>query len=299
MLLVRVVNFFYGLVLRAGFRVSYSPQAMRRNLELILGVSPKRLQSRYPVTYERLDLNGVPAELISSRSTGSCTLLYLHGGGYFMGSLRADRVNAAMLATHCDAQVAIIAYRLAPEDPYPAALEDAVRSYSALRERDPLRRIIICGDSAGGGLALALSMYLRDHGLPLPAGTLCISPWTDLQGSGSSVRTNHGRDVWLTRAHIKSWAPWYYGRHDPKSPYISPVFGVFEGLPPILALVGEDEILLDDSRRIASAAEAAGVAVELHVGNRMQHNWMLALPFLPASKEAWARITHFTKRVAV
>ena len=270
---------------------------MRRLLDLVLGVSLNRLEDKYAVVCEKVDLDGVPAEIISSRSSSARTLLYLHGGGYFMGSLLADRANAAKIAIHCDARVAIIDYRLAPENPYPAALEDAVRGYRELKRRDPGRKVIICGDSAGGGLALALGLYLRDHGLPAPAGIFCISPWTDLTGSGRSVYENRRRDVWLTKKHIDFWGPWYFGTQSPRLPYVSPVFGDFRGFSPLLLLVGDQEVLLDDARRVAESAKSVGVDVDLHLGSGMQHNWMLAMPFLGESKIAWTRISKFVASI--
>lgn len=294
----RIANFFYGAVLQLGFRASYSPKTMRRNLDWVLGRSAARIRAKYGLTVDKTHLNGVPAEILARDSASPFTLLYLHGGGYFMGSLPGSRENAAKLVSACGGRAVAIDYRLSPENPHPAALEDAVRAYQALRERDPRGGIILCGDSAGGGLTLALALYLRDHQLPPPAGLICISPWTDLTGSGRSIETRRSRDVWLDRRHLESWAPWYYGVQDPKTPYISPVFGDFKDLPPMLLLVGDQEVLLDDSSRVVEAARTAGVAAELHLGRGMQHNWMLGMPFLKESKRAWDAISEFANKVS-
>ena len=157
----------------------------------------------------------------------------------------------------------------------------------------PPRGERVVGDSAGGGLALALLLRLRDLGEPLPDAAVLLSPWTDLTASGASVDMNRGRDLWFTRAHLESWARYVVADADPRSSYLSPAFGSLAALPPLMLLAGEDELLLDDTLRVHRAALSAGVASELLVGRGMQHDWPLALPWLPESRKAWQRMARF------
>jgi len=290
-------NFFYGLALKAAFRTSYSAKTMRRNFELIVGTAPAKLRKKYGLTVEVVNLDGILAEIISPKTTPSKTLFYLHGGGYFMGSIYGYRKYASMFVRNCGVRVVLIDYRLAPEHPYPAALEDAVKSYKEVLKKFPNQPIIIAGDSAGGGLTLATGLFLRDSKIALPAGFIGISPWTDLTGSGESVTTNRCKDVWLSRKHMEVWAPWYAGSQNKMNPYLSPVFGDFHGLSPILLMVGDREVLLDDSTRVSNSAKKAGVKADLHLGQSMQHDWMLAMPFLNESKRAWKAIETFISSV--
>lgn len=193
-------------------------------------------------------------------------ILQLHGGGY-IGSIRNAYLDMAVLYAGLgkDRAVLSVDYRVAPENPYPAALEDARDAYAWLLERG-LRsdQIIVVGDSAGGGLALALVMYLRDHGKPLPGKLVLMSPWTDLSASGESYRTNYEKDpLFGNTRESMLYNNAYYGSHNPRDPYISPLFGDFTGLPPMLFQVGSIEMLLSDSVDAAKKAEKAGCEVQL------------------------------------
>jgi acetyl esterase/lipase len=197
------------------------------------------------------------------------------------------------LSYRCNAEVFAPDYRLAPEHPAPGALEDAVDAWCMLRSLRPGVPILVSGDSAGGGLALALMVALRDQGLPLPDGAVLFSPWTDMSTSGRSIDDNDRSDVWLSRAHCESWAAHYVGRLDPRDPRVSPAFADLAGLPPLLIIVGDQEVLLDDARRVHENALATGVASTLHVGRRMQHDFPLTLPWLEESRDAWSSIAAF------
>jgi acetyl esterase/lipase len=151
----------------------------------------------------------------------------------------------------------------------------------------------VSGDSAGGGLAIALMVALREQGLPLPDGAILFSPWTDLSASGASIEENDGKDVWLSRAHCEAWARHYLGHVDPHDWRVSPVFADLTGLPPMLLLVGDQEVLLDDARRVHRNALGAGVRSKLHIGRDMQHDWPLTLPWLEESRKAWSAIADF------
>ena len=186
-------------------------------------------------------------------------------------------------------------YRVAPEDPYPAALEDAYAAYQWLLEMGCRgSQIIVAGDSAGGGLALALCLYLKDKGEPLPKKLVLMSPWTDLAATGDSYETNFEKDPLFgntTDSMIYSNA--YYGENDPKTPYISPLYGNYEGFPPMLFQVGGSEMLLSDSARAAKKAKAAGCEVQLTIYDEMFHVFQLGMKKMKESREAWKEIEEF------
>ncbi|MBC8640355.1 alpha/beta hydrolase [Caballeronia sp. EK] len=222
------------------------------------------------------------------------TILYLHGGGYYFCSPRSHRAITFGLATRSNASVFSLDYRLAPEDRFPAALDDSVAAYRRLLgDGVPAQSIAIAGDSAGGGLALATLLALRDAGDPLPAAAVLFSPWTDLTCSGESMRTNDGRDPMYHASVFPRVAAQYLGSADARNPYASPVFGEFEGLSPLLIQVGDTELLLDDSTRIATKARAAGVHVELDIWRNVPHIFQIWAPFMPEARDALARAAAF------
>jgi len=229
-------------------------------------------------------------------SRGDHVVLYLHGGAYMMGSLATHGELMARIARACRCRVLGIDYRLAPEFPAPAALDDALAAYRWLLAQGVApARLMLGGDSAGGGLALATLMALRDGGEPLPAGALLLSPWTDLSGSGASMTARAEADPMLDAAFLREAAALYCAGTDPRAPGVSPHFGDFCGLPPLLIQAGDAEILLDDSTRAAAAARSAGARVELAVWSGAFHVFQ-SFPQLPESTEALAMIGEFFAR---
>jgi acetyl esterase/lipase len=221
-------------------------------------------------------------------------ILYLHGGAYTMGSRRTHRPLAARIAIASQAPALLVEYRLAPENPFPAALEDAKAAYRWMLEQGvQASSMVIAGDSAGGGLALAVVTALRDEGEPLPAGLVCLSPWTDLTLSGETVSTRAKTDPILSREAGLLHAGCYVGAHDPRSPLISPVFADLSRLPPLLIQVGEHEILLSDSLRLAENARQAGVDVSLEVWQGMWHVWHVFAGLIPEAHRAIERVGAF------
>lgn len=223
-------------------------------------------------------------------------ILQLHGGGYIGAMRNAYRMFAGLYnEVGKGMSVLTIDYRVAPENPYPAALEDAVSAYQWLLDQGWFAEdIIVAGDSAGGGLAMALCHYLKDYGIQLPCGIVAMSPWTDLMASGESYDTNYERDPLFgnTRDSL-IYNKDYVGDHDPMDAYISPLYGDFRGFPPMLIQVGSYEMLLSDSVSVASKARHQGVKVRLSIYDGMFHIFQMAAKMLPESRKAWAEIGKF------
>jgi acetyl esterase/lipase len=217
--------------------------------------------------------------------------LYLHGGAYQMGSPATLRHMIALLSAAAEARVLSVDYRLAPEHPFPAAVDDALTAYrQLLSDGTNPGDVAIAGDSAGGGLALATLVALRDAGDPLPAAAVVMSPWTDLALTGESLRTRADVDVMVKPAGMPETAATYLAGADPRHPYASPLYADLHGLPPILIHVGDAEVIRDDSTRFAAEAEAAGVDVTLEVWDEMPHVWHAFVGLLPESDQAIERI---------
>jgi acetyl esterase/lipase len=244
-----------------------------------------------------LAVNGLPAEWVMAPESDSGAILYLHGGVYALGSINTHREFSARLAQATTMPVLILDYRLAPEHPFPAALDDILATYRWMIDQGiPPARIILAGDSAGGGLALAALVALRNAGEPLPAGAVCISPWADLALSGASVKSKAGADPILGSAPLNMYVNYYAGERDVRDPLISPLYANLEGLPPLLIQGGTEEVLLDDAMRTTEQARAAGVPVTLEIWEEMVHVFQL-IPFLPESKRAVAQIATFVSGV--
>jgi monoterpene epsilon-lactone hydrolase len=242
-------------------------------------------------TVEPVDANGVPAEWVAASGvTGRRVLLYLHGGGYQIGSPATLRRMVTLLSAPLAARVLSVDYRLAPEHPFPAAVDDAVAAYRWLLAggTDPAT-VALAGDSSGGGLALATLVALRDAGEPMPAAAFAISPWTDLALTGESLRTRAAAEVMLQPDGIPETAALYLAGADPRHPYASPLYADLRGLPPLLIHVGDAEVVLDDSTRFAARAREAGVDVTLEVWDEMPHVWHAFAGLLPEADQAIAR----------
>lgn len=221
-----------------------------------------------------VDADGVPAEWTTDQgSREDAVVLYLHGGGYAMGSVNTSRYNLAGLVAASGFTGLNVDYRLAPEHPFPAAVDDAVTAYRWLVGRVRPERIVIAGESAGGGLALALLIRLRDEGEPLPAGCVGLSAWADLDLCGTSYEKVGRKDLSLTRGGLHVSASVYLAGEDPRHPWASPTHGDLTGLPPLLLLASTDEIVLDDTLTIAANARAQGVEAATLIAPRQLHCW--------------------------
>lgn len=250
--------------------------------------------------HTNITMNGVPAERVVVDETARRVVLYLHGGGYCIGSPATYRALAAHIARAADAVSYVPNYRLAPEYPHPAALDDAVAAYRWLLAQNDgaSQQIVIAGDSAGGGLTLALAIAVRDIGLQPPAALVLISPWTDLTLSGSSVRTHARHDPILSFSITELWSRLYTGTNPAIHPLCSPLFAKLNGLSPMLIQVGSEEILLSDSIRLAETAKGAGVEVRMHEYPGMWHDFQIHAGVLRDADAAIAEIGAFVQRHA-
>jgi acetyl esterase/lipase len=224
-------------------------------------------------------------------------LLYFHGGGFRIASALAYRSYGSHLAAVLGARVLLVEYRLAPEHKFPKAVDDCFTVWeSLLAEGIDTGRIVIAGDSAGGGLAASVTMHALADGV-LPAGVICCSPWVDLTITADTYDTNAESDKLFSRTSAEEAAPAYLGGADPMNPIASPLFGDWDGAPPLLILVGDAEVLLDDSRKLAEVAKAAGVDVTLSIYPEMPHIWTMSYPAFPEAVEGVTEMAEFVSRV--
>ena len=262
-------------------------------------LSELNASSRIPHDVDCLELTlaGRPAELLSIK--GSSTqryLLYLHGGGFALGSLDTHRELAIAFARHADARVLVVDYRLAPDHPWPGGLEDSLAAYAWLQEQgvEP-SRLTLAGDSAGGGLALALMQRLKQERRPQPAACVLLSPWVDLTCSGRSMDMNAATDPLLNKVQMHAFAELYAGKKELGSPDISPLFGDLEGLAPMTVQVSLQEVLLDDARRLVRGVETAGGRAEIKEVAWMPHVWQLLYRYLPQAAASVRQACRFLK----
>jgi monoterpene epsilon-lactone hydrolase len=263
----------------------------------ILNPDPYRVQADVRITPGQV--GGVPGEWVEGSGSANAVLLYLHGGGFFGCSAQTHRPITVAFARQ-GFRVFAPNYRLAPENQFPAAVDDAVAVYRGLlAEGYSPERIVVSGESAGGGLTLSLLLTLREEGNPLPAGAAIFSPWTDLAATGDSIRTNADHDAMFHGPDIAFSARYYLGEMDPHNPIASPLYADLAGLPPLLIHVGADEVLRDDSTRLAEKARAAGVHVELKIWPVVPHAWQLAPHRIPEARESLRESAEFLRQLVV
>lgn len=250
---------------------------------------------REPVT-----ANGVKSEWVSAPDADSGrAILYLHGGGYVIGSINTHRALAARLSRAAKARVLVIDYRLAPEHPFPAAVDDSVAAYRwMLTQGLKPSRIAVSGDSAGGGLAAATLVAIRDAKLPLPAAAALLSPWVDMEGIGESMTSKDSVDPMVHKDGLLGMAKAYLGGQNPRSPLAAPLYADLAGLPPLLIQVGTSETLMDDASRLAERARKAGVNVTYEPWQNMIHVWHLFAPMLDEGQQAIEKIGAFVRKHA-
>src|SRR5262245_31960146 len=266
-------------------------RAMYDRAERVFTVPPS-------TTVEPVTAGGRPAEWIRpAEARADAALLYLHGGGYVIGSPRSHRHLAEAIARSAGIACLLPDYRLAPEQPFPAAVDDALAAYRSLVDQRKIApaRIAIAGDSAGGGLTVSTLVAIGQAGLPVPGAAVCISPWTDLTCSASSYKTKAATDPMVALPGITVMAQEYLGAADPRTPLASPLYADLRGLPPILIQVGSEEVLLDDATRLSERARAAGVDATIEVWEPMIHVWHWFLPWLDEAQAAVDKIGAFLR----
>lgn len=271
--------------------------ALVRRSRRLFGAPPlfQRLSS-YDVRVTRTQPPEPRGEWVVAPAAGSRTILYLHGGGYVAGSAASHRPITAAFARRTPAQVFALNYRLAPEHPFPAALDDAERAYEWLLSRGiPPKAIAVGGDSAGGGLTLALLMRLRDKGTALPACAVMFSPWTDLVGTGASLQANDGKCAMFRPENIPAFAICYAPPEAWRDAGVSPLYGRLDGLPPLHFQLGSDEVLRDDAVRVHEGVLSLGGSSELVAYDGVFHVWQMLDGLMPEAGEALARACAFVK----
>ena len=253
--------------------------------------------TRYPpprtVSCEEITLGGITSlRFIPRNPEPDSHILYLHGGGYMMGSPEIYRSPVGLISNMTNTVVTAVDYRLAPENPYPAGIEDCVTAYLALKDETG-DTIAVAGDSAGGGATLATAVSLRDNHSLSPSCLYLISPWLDLTHSGESMKTKGGVDVMLAPDWIRTAADRYRGNEDASNPGISPLFADLKDLPPMLIQVGDEELLLSDSERLADLASKVGVKVEIEIAKGLWHVYPLFGGFIPEGKKSLKEAVRF------
>lgn len=295
--------FYMAIKYRHLFQLKLKPEVWDENTSItafreMAEKANARLADKMPPGVEILPflIDGMKAEwLIPDCAGQEKVILYCIGGGYVSGSCNDHRQMVAKVAKATGAALLMFEHRNAPEDPYPAALEDSLKAYNWLLEQGTSPgNILIMGESAGGGLCLASLLAIRDRNLPLPAAAVALSPWTDLKLTGASYQTKKKVCISPEGMNVVC-SKYYFGDHDPEDPYISPLYGDLHGLPPVFISVGEYETMLDDSVRFAEKAGKAGVDLTLRIGERMVHCYPLLAPMFPEATEAMNEISTFIR----
>jgi len=270
---------------------------VRKRLDFLAGMAPTARRVRV----RKDSVAGLYAEwLTPADAPQDKLLLYWHGGAYLIGSCKSHRAFVSHIARAAGIRALLPEYRLAPEHPFPAAVEDSVNVYRALLRRGyEAANIVVGGDSAGGGLTVAMLLSLRDAGDPLPGAVILLSPWLDLSGQGESIITRADRDPWFHAEHLTTIARLYYDEGELGNALVSPVFGDAAKFPQTLIQVGDDELLLSDSERFAENIRAGGGQVDVDVWPHMWHVWQMFIGLMPESRKAVEKLGAFIRKAIV
>lgn len=279
-----------GIIPRIMPSADLSPEEQRAKLSRSLGLPTRR------VDVVDLQLGGVPVTRVTPKGAPRRRhLLHVHGGGFVVGTTRGFVGYLSELALQADATVTSVDYRLAPEHPFPAAIDDCVAVYRTLADEVAPESLAVVGESAGGNAALATLIRARDEGVPLAGAAVLLSPWVDLTFSGGSNTRNQGSEIMLDPALFTSWRDAYVGDRDPSEPGISPLFADLSGLPPLHVQATSAEVLEDDARRLVDRARQAGVDAELVVHDELWHIFQTQVPFVPEARQAVDQIVTFVR----
>lgn len=288
----RIARLHIPVVKQIGRRLAAAetPEQVRR----VIAVASATLAPARGVRRRPVDLGGVDGLRVAPKrgAAGDRTVLLFHGGGYVFGSAKMYRGLAGRIADGATCTVEVPDYRLAPEHPYPAALDDGLAAYRAVVERVGADHLVVGGDSAGGGLTLAVLQRARSEGLPMPAGAFLLSPWLDLRGSATDL-PNADSEILILPDIIDRAARWYVGAATADDPGISPILGSMDGMPPTLLQVSDEEALFAHGEAFIAAAEAAGVDVTVEIASGMWHVWQLMAPLVPEARASILSIVRF------
>lgn len=286
-----LISFFLRHTLKKQMASFENHQKLRKQAGAAIGKLPAEVET------QAVDAGGVTAEWVRWQGAkNDAVILYLHGGGYIFGGLDSHRGLAWRLAKASGSEVLVVDYGLAPEHPFPAALGDAIASYQwVLDQGVSAQRVILAGDSAGGGLAAALMVKLKELALPQPKAAVLLSPWADLTLSGNSLQKNAKKDAMLSPQALTKFTELYLGDADPKSPFASPVFADLSELPPVYVVVGSDEVLRDDSERLVENIRSAGGQAQIAVWPQMPHVFPLLAAIIPEGAQAIEDIAEFVR----
>jgi len=289
-----VFRLFTKYYLRPKFSVDKTVEEHRKALER----ASRLTLLPFGTKTELVSINGIKAEWVSVGNVSEeKIILYLHGGTYTFGSINTHRDIAARMSKYSGCKALVLDYRLAPEYPFPAAVEDSTNAFRWLIEGGiSPNNIAIAGDSAGGGLSVATMLILKDNGDPLPGAAVCFSPWIDLEGKGESNKVNIGIDPLISPEWFDYMAAFYVGNNDIKNPQISPIYADLKGFPPMLIQAGSDEVILDDSKRLAELALEAGVEVTLDIWEKMWHVWQIFGGLMPEGAMALKKAGEFIRK---
>jgi acetyl esterase/lipase len=290
-----IQNFFIRLFLKQVVKkdkiATASVRSTRRGLEKLteLSLMPKG------VVFEKAEHNGINLEwAIPSNLKNLGVVLYFHGGGYVSGSIKTHRALVGRIAKASKTKCLSVDYRLAPEHPFPAAVDDAVEVYHWLiKQGFAPSKIVLAGDSAGGGLTISTLLRLRDENAPKPAAGICLSPWLDLEVTGESATHLADKDLMVPAAGLKAFGLLYATTANICNPYASPIFADLAGLPPLYIQVSDYEVLFDDTTRFEKKAKAAGVIVKVEIWNKMSHVWQAYAPLLPEALRAIKKLGEY------
>ncbi|HEY1116590.1 MAG TPA: alpha/beta hydrolase [Acidimicrobiales bacterium] len=267
-----------------------SPAEQRAKLSRPMGLPNRR------VDVVDLQVGGVPVTRVTPKGPARRRhLLHVHGGGFVVGTTRGFVGYLSELALQADATITSVDYRLAPEHPYPAAIDDCLAAYRAVSDEVSVESLALVGESAGGNAVLATLVRARDEGLPLPAAAVLLSPWLDLTFSGGSMERNRATELMLDPALFTGWRDAYVGAGDPSDPGISPLFADLSGLPPLHVQATSAEVLEDDARRLVERATEAGVEAELIVHDELWHIFQTQVPLVPEARRALDQAVTFIR----
>lgn len=290
-----IIKFFMRSLKKRSRKMMSNFSSFRLEKEKIFArISPPRNYKAQP-----LEIEGIEAEWLEPKGyvEKDSVLFYLHGGGFATGSIRSHRGLVAQFSNATGLRALSINYRLAPENPFPAGMQDALKVYRHLLEQYKPEQIVVMGDSAGGGLAASMLLQAREEGLPAPLAVVLLSPWVDMSLGGESMETLKHKDPILPADIARDWAKWYIGDADPKNPILSPVFASWRDYPAAVLLhVGTEEILFSDSENLYKKMREEGLDIEYYVGRGLTHVWHMSWRFLPEGKQSIKDIGNFVAK---